>query len=220
MVSFSCHWPAESEECLPGDWVSKVRLRSAETGNATPLSGWHTCGLLVQAVLQGTPARDLQPGFPRYCPPVCLTRPAPESSTANVDLLTPGHFRAVPVDSAPHTYLETEHASLPPPTTRRTDREDFTWVELIRATVMPFNQILPTIHCKPPLRVHTRLSRHSPRGPGQRLGPHTETLFLSSLPKEEIVRFLQRQRRQTKAAPCRQLRRESNSALSPGSAHA
>lgn len=64
VVSFSCNWPVESEECFPGDWVSKVRLL-----NATPLSGQHTCGLPGASSTAGTHVRGLQRALPAPVPP-------------------------------------------------------------------------------------------------------------------------------------------------------
>ena len=95
-----------------------------------------------------------------------------------------GSVRGVtaPGDPAPSADIPEGCQPAPDKKPRRADQRDFTWVEPIRATVMPLNQILPTIHRKPPLRIHTRVRRHGPRGPGQRLGPHTETLFPAHAP--------------------------------------
>lgn len=69
---------------------------------------------------------------------------------------------------------------------------DFTWVQPIRATVMPSNQILPTIHRKPPLRIHTRVSRSAWVAPGKASG-HTQGHCSLAQPSREgkLLQLLQ-----------------------------
>lgn len=92
VVSFSCNWPVESEECFPGDWVSKVRFL-----NATPLSGQHTCGLPgLQRALPAPvpPGRLPQASASSQAQPMFTSRPPGTSglSAACAHRLRPTHI--------------------------------------------------------------------------------------------------------------------------------
>lgn len=125
VVSFSCNWPVESEECFPGDWVSKVRFRFAETGNTTPLSGRHTCGLPGASSTAGTHVRVLQRALPAPVPPDRLPQTSASSQAQPMFTSRPPGTSGLPAACARQlrpTHIPGGRTSQPAPANHKAHR--------------------------------------------------------------------------------------------------